>query len=118
MHEKNRRKHPRIYRPVKVNYYYGRNLYTESTMSLSMGGLYVKTRHPLEVGSLFMVDFTLPGFDNHFKVMGKVIWKKVAGDANGPPGMGIKFSEVPKDDRIVLLQYLAGSQITQHEYET
>ena len=116
MFEKNRRRHPRIYRPVEVNYYFGRNIYRESTLSLSMGGLYVKTSRPLEVGSLFMVEFTLPGFDNLFEIMGKVIWKKEKQDINGPPGMGIKFFNVPENDKRTLLQYLAGSQITQHEY--
>ena len=85
-------------------------------MSLSMGGLYVKTSQPLEIGSLFLVDFTLPGFDYLFKAQGKVIWEKMAEDAHGPPGMGIKFYDVPEDDKRTLLQYIVNSQITHQKY--
>jgi uncharacterized protein (TIGR02266 family) len=115
MHTGNRRRHPRIYRPVEVNYYFGNDSYTESTMSLSMGGLYVKTDRPLQVGTLFRVDFCLPGFDHPFKVRGQVIWKKEIPDTNGPPGMGIKFYDVHEDDKRALIQYLANSQLTRQE---
>jgi uncharacterized protein (TIGR02266 family) len=116
MYTENHRRHPRIHRPVEVNYYFGENLFKEFTRSLSMGGLYVKTAQPLEVGSLFCVDFNLPGFDHLFKVRGKVIWIKVAEDVNGPPGMGIKFLDVPESDKRTLLQYIAASQVTQQEF--
>ena len=88
----------------------------ESTMSLSMGGLYVRTYRPLEVDSMFLVDFTLPDFDHLFKTRGKVIWKKTAVDSNGPPGMGVKFIDVREDDKRALLQYLVGSQKTRQGY--
>jgi uncharacterized protein (TIGR02266 family) len=115
MYTNNHRRHPRIHRPVEVNYYFGENLFREFTMSLSMGGLYVMTAQPLEVDSLFRVDFNLPGFDHLFKIRGKVIWKKVAQDVNGPPGMGIQFFDVPESDKRTLLQYIAASQVTQQE---
>jgi uncharacterized protein (TIGR02266 family) len=116
MYTNNHRRHPRIYRPVEVNYYFGTDLFRESTMSLSMGGLYVKTAQPLEVDSLFLVDFNLPGFDHLFKIRGKVIWIKKAEDVYGPPGMGIKFFGVPESDKRTLLQYIAASQVTQQEF--
>jgi uncharacterized protein (TIGR02266 family) len=116
MYTNNHRRHPRIRRPVEVNYYFGENLFREFTMSLSMGGLYVMTAQPLEVDSFFRVDFNLPGFDHLFKIRGKVIWIKVADDVYGPPGMGIKFLEVPETDKRTLLQYLGASQITQQEF--
>jgi type IV pilus assembly protein PilZ len=111
----NRRRQPRIYLPVEVNYANGSDLVSEVTMSLSMGGLYVKTSQPLEIGSLFLVDFTLPGFDHQYKIKGKVIWVKTMEDAHGPPGMGIKFLNVPEENKRTLLQYLAASQVTQQE---
>ena len=116
MHTGNHRRHPRIYRPIEVNYHVGEESYRDSTMSLSMGGLYVKTDRPMEVGSLFHVDFTLPGFDYLFKAWGKVIWIKTVEDTHGPPGMGVKFLNVHDDDKRALLQYLAGSQMTKGGY--
>ena len=81
-----------------------------------MGGLFVKTAQPLQVGSIFVVDFNLPGFDHLFKIRGKVIWKKFAEDVHGPPGMGIKFFDVPEADKRTLLQYLGAAKITQQEF--
>ena len=115
MHTGNRRRYPRIYRPVEVYYYFGSDSYTESTMSLSMGGLYVKTDRPLQVGSLFRLNFSLPDFDHLFKVRGQVIWKKEVPDTYGPPGMGIKFYDVAEEDKRAIVQYLANSQLTRQE---
>jgi len=111
-----RRRHPRILRPVEVNYSVGNEFYSEHTVSLSMGGLYVKTSNPPKIGSIFLLDFTLPDFDHSFKIRGKVIWKKFTEDNNGPPGMGIKFMDAREDDKKALLQYLGYTQMTQKGY--
>jgi uncharacterized protein (TIGR02266 family) len=111
-----RRRHPRIYRPVKVNYSFEEELFTKPTMSLSMGGMYLKTVRPLEIGSIFPLDFTLPDFDHDFQIKGKVIWNKITEDEHGPPGMGIKFIDAREDDKKALLQYLGFSQMTQRGY--
>ena len=112
----NRRRHPRIYSPVEVNYHYGNELFSEFTVSLSMGGLYIKTFRPLETGSIFLLDFTLPDFTHCFRIRGKVIWKKFVEDKNGPPGMGIKFMDAREEDKKALLQYLAYTQVTLKGY--
>jgi len=116
MRFENRRRHPRIYRPIQVNYYFGDEFFSEHTISLSMGGLYVKTTRPLKVGSIFLLDFTLPEIDHPFRIRGQVIWKKFREDQNGPPGMGIRFMDSGEYDKKVLLQYLAHSQMTQKGY--
>ena len=116
MRLKNSRRHPRIYRPVEVNYHFGDELFREHTVSLSMGGLYIRTARPLKVGSMFQLDFTLPDLDHPFNIKGEVIWKKFVEDTNGPPGMGIKFMEAREDDKKALLQYLGHSQMTHRGY--
>jgi len=116
MHPKNKRRHPRIYRPIEVNYHFGDELFSEHTFSLSMGGLYVKTPRPLRTGSIFLLDFTLPGFDHPFQIRGEVIWKKFTEDQHGPPGMGIKFMDTQEEDKRALLQYLAHTQMTLKGY--
>ena len=75
-----------------------------------MGGLYVETKRPLEIGSVFPLDFTLPNFDHEFQLKGKVIWKKITEDEYGPPGMGVKFKNAREDDKKALLQYLGYSR--------
>ncbi len=116
MPSKIRRGHPRIYIPVEVNYYFGNELFREKTQSLSMGGLYVKTTRPLDIGSMFPLNFTLPEFDHPFEVSGGVIWKKTMEDKHGPPGMGIKFMDVREEDKKALLSYLGQTQMTQKGY--
>jgi len=116
MRHANIRRHPRIYRPIEVNYHFGDEFFREHTVSLSMGGLYVKTRRPLKVDSTFQLNFTLPDFQHIFQVRGKVIWKKFTEDQNGPPGMGIKFLDARKKDKNALIQYLATTQMTQKGY--
>ena len=116
MHSKNKRRHPRIYRPVEVNYHFDNELFSEHTFSLSMGGLYVKTSRPLKTGSIFLLDFRLPGFDHSFKIRGKVIWKKFIEDQHGPAGMGVKFMDSQEEDQKALVRYLAHTQMTQKGY--
>jgi len=116
MDPKNRRRHPRIYSPIEVNFNFENEIFSEHTVSLSMGGLYVKTSNPLEVGSIFPLDFTLPDYDHTFNVTGKVIWKKTTEDKNGPPGMGIKFMDARPQDKDALLHFLVRTQVTYKGY--
>lgn len=112
----NLRRHPRIYEPVEVNYYQGEHSFSASTKSLSMGGLYVKTDRPLDVGSLFLVDFSLPGCTHNFRIRGEVIWRKTSGDDHGPSGMGVRFLDVREDDKRAFLNYLGNAQVTRKGY--
>ena len=114
--KRNRRRHPRIYHPVEVNYRVGENSYSDYTRSLSLGGLYIKTDRPLRVGSIFQVGFTLPDIGHPFLAWGMVIWKKVIEDVHGPPGMGVRFYDMTPDDERAMLQYLALSQKTTKGY--
>ena len=116
MLQRNRRRQPRIYKSIEVNYLSGNEYYNEYTVSLSMGGLYVKTSGPLEVGVISPFGFTLPDSNHSFQIMGKVIWSKLAEDKNGPAGMGIKFADAQEEDKKALLQYLAHTQITMKGY--
>lgn len=113
---RNKRRYPRIYHPIEVNYRVGDNSYRDSTLSLSLGGLYIKTDRPLRVGSIFQVDFTLPEVGHPFLAWGMVIWKKVIEDAHGPPGMGVRFYDMTPEDERAMLQYIALSQKTTKGY--
>ncbi|MDF1535460.1 MAG: TIGR02266 family protein [bacterium] len=111
-----RRSFPRQETSVEVNYEHGMESFTDYTINLSLGGLYIKTTRPLETGSIITVDFTLPGFAYSFRIKGKVVWKKSAETDEGPPGMGIEFTELSKADEAILLQYIGRSQLTQKGY--
>lgn len=108
-----RRRYPRIDASIEVNFDYGMESFTEYTLNLSLGGLYIKTTRPLDMDALITVDFTLPGFDYSFRIRGKVVWKKSVETEEGPPGMGIEFTDVSKADEEALLQFVARSQLTQ-----
>ena len=108
-----KRRYPRIPASIEVNYDYGMESFTDYTLNLSQGGLYIKTTRPLDMGSLITVDFTLPSFDYSFRISGKVVWKKTVETEEGPPGMGIEFQDLSKDDEDTLIQFIARSQLTQ-----
>ena len=111
-----RRIHPRIDVSIEIFYDFGMETYTDFTVNLSPGGLYVKTNRPLDTGSIITAKFALPGFDHSFSILGKVVRKKSYENEEGPPGMGIQFLDQSSDDETVLLQYVASSQLTQKGY--
>lgn len=111
-----RRRLPRIATSIKVNFDHGMESFTEFTLNLSSGGLFIKTVQPLGIGSDITVDFTLPGFDHPFQIAGKIIWIRTVENSEGPPGMGIKFTNMQKVDEDILVQYVARSQMTRKAY--
>lgn len=111
-----RRIHPRINVSIEIFFDLGMESFTEFTINLSPGGLYVKTNRPLDIGSIITAKFALPGFDHSFNIQGKVVWKKTYENEEGPPGMGIEFIDQTRENEAVLLQYVARSQLTQKGY--
>lgn len=107
-----RRKFPRIDTSIKVNFDNGMESFTEFTLNLSLGGLYIKTIRPLAMDSVITVDFKLPGFEHTFSINGKIVWRKTEGTGEEPPGMGIEFMDLSSEDKQILIQYVARSQLT------
>lgn len=92
------RRHPRTSfseRVVLTHEQTTHNLYAES---LSEGGVYIRKKNPLPVGS--EIEVTLPLFDGPISVKGKVIYVKGlhADMFRIPPGMAIEFTNISEAD--------------------
>lgn len=116
MSKQDRRRFPRVETTIEVVYDFGVESFSEYTLNISQGGLYIKTARPLEVGSAIEAEFALPGLDHIFAIPGRVVWKKAVANEEGPPGMGIEFTELSATDRKFLNQFIGQSQLTQSAY--
>jgi uncharacterized protein (TIGR02266 family) len=70
--------------------------------NLSVGGLFVKTEEPLSTGQKTDLVIFLPDKKKKLEVSGKVVWsskeERVTAEGKLPPGMGIKFLNLAKED--------------------
>lgn len=76
--------------------------FASSYMSnISRGGVFIRTEEALNIDTVVKFKFTLPGDERVFKVLGMVVWSAPAG-GKGIPGMGIQFTEMSNEDRILI----------------
>lgn len=75
--------------------------------NLSVGGLFIKTEKPYSKGEQFMLDLQLPETSETLSVNCEVAWSRVGWDIDqNPPGMGVKFVDMPDEDRRKLSEYV------------
>ena len=104
-----RRKRIRINVTTRVTVAHGGDTHELYTEALSTGGIYVRKREPLPVGS--EVGVTLPLDGRTLSLTGRVIYVKgIFGEMfKVPPGMGIEFKDVSEDDLTHLSDYISRS---------
>ena len=91
---------------AEMRVYYGKShelLLTGYTVDISSGGLYIRTNIPLNVGDSLTLKFSLPGGHDDQVVLcrGSVAWvndEKNLSKKDMPPGMGVEFKELSKED--------------------
>jgi len=102
-----KRSHLRVSTSTKIRLSYdgsSEDLYSES---LSAGGIYIRKKNPLPVGSEVRVTFPLNG-GRELHVGGMVIYtKELFGDEfKVPPGMAVKFEGMTDGDAAVLKDHI------------
>lgn len=90
------RAHPRAPIELKVAYPRMNAFFADYTRDISKGGVFIKTEDPLEVGTEFEFQITLPRRPQALRLRGRVMWVGAGtGDrhstATGARGMGIQF---------------------------
>jgi type IV pilus assembly protein PilZ len=110
--EFSKRSAPRIPQVLSLVFKDRQSFFQAYTGNISTGGLFIKTDNPLSSGHRFLLKLQLPGIPDPMEIKCRVMWaRKVEnGEANRPPGMGIKFCEIPKEDYLRLKEYLATSE--------
>ncbi|MFH2219969.1 MAG: TIGR02266 family protein [Pseudomonadota bacterium] len=103
---------PRVDRSVFLTYQDNESFIKASMIkavagNLSVGGLFIKTEKPYNKGDQFMLDLQLPEISQTLSVSCEVAWSREGYDiSQNPPGMGVKFIEMPDKDRQILSEYV------------
>ncbi|MCA9624445.1 MAG: PilZ domain-containing protein [Myxococcales bacterium] len=99
----NRRKHPRLRFDIAIDIESGHSLYSARTRDVSEGGVFVKTRAPIKVGTEIHLRLNLNG--EHIAAMGEVMWQ--LDDSSGRRvGIGVQFTSLSPYAREVLRRAL------------
>ena len=69
---------------------------------ISRGGVFIKAKKPLAVGTLLKFEFILQDQSTLLHGVGRVVWRRDEGDAENPSGMGIKFIKMDPESRAVV----------------
>lgn len=104
------RKHIRVSINAKVTICHGADSYDMYAETISEGGMFIRCKDPLPVGTL--VDIILPvGGDEHIFLTGYVIYTKSmdAGSMNVSPGMAVEFVGVSEQDSRTLREFVNAS---------
>lgn len=103
--ESDRRQEARAAIELKVEYHRLNSFFYDYTKNISKGGTFIRTKHPLDVGTRFLFKLFIPTMGEPLVVWGEVRWVLREGDPVPPehqdggtePGMGIGF--VFEDDK-------------------
>ena len=101
------RRHPRIQKSLALTYQDHSGFVKAYTGNISQGGLFIRTKKPIEKGEDFLLKLTLPGIPNTLNITCNVRWvRKIQLDIHRPAGMGVQFCKMSSEDLTILKQYL------------
>lgn len=95
-HDSDRRQDNRSAIELKVEYQRLNSFFYDYTRNISRGGTFIRTRRPLEVGTVFLFKLVIPTLARPLELRGEVRWIRhehdPVEDGESPdPGMGIRF---------------------------
>jgi len=80
------------------------------SIDVSRGGMFIKSKTPLEIGTLLKFELQLKDESRLIQGVGRVVWTREpidAVDPAQPPGMGIKFIKMADESREVVDQVVS-----------
>jgi uncharacterized protein (TIGR02266 family) len=90
-----RRRQGRFSKKLKVAYATPKEFINSYIFNLSVGGLFIETKEPLDQGQMLNLKVFLPNKGENLDVTGEVMWSSrketATSERNYPPGMGVKF---------------------------
>ena len=93
-----KREHPRAVAKIEIEFKEIIDFVTSYLLSVSNGGLFVKTDDTCPMDSIVFLRFTMPGDTQPIEVEGKVVWRNMGRKGYFPKGMGIKFLKLKDAD--------------------
>lgn len=94
--------------PVQIDFTTGVQFYEGLELSLSRGGLFIKTESLLPIDTLLEAKCLIEDEDVSFKVSAKVIWLNPRETQGRPAGMGLKFFRLSTIQRQLLSDFMTG----------
>src|SRR5262249_25746610 len=103
----NRRRAPRYSVDLDVTMSSDHNFYAGFAENISSGGLFVATYVQRPKGDRMEIKLNLPGIPEPICAIGEVRWVRVFPErSNVPPGLGIRFVELPDVAREAIERFL------------
>jgi type IV pilus assembly protein PilZ len=85
---------------VRVEYSHVEDFLVDYTSNHTIGGMFIKTDRPLNVGARFVLRFQLPGTARAIETEAQVRWTlPVEVAAPMTPGMGVRFAPLSSQDK-------------------
>jgi uncharacterized protein (TIGR02266 family) len=75
-----------------------------TSKNIGVGGLFVATERPFQVGDRLAVEFSLPDLDRVVSVGAEVRWTRPA--ETGSAGIGVRFIRLPIVSAIAIQEYV------------
>jgi uncharacterized protein (TIGR02266 family) len=97
----NRRGSPRVVVGIPVSYRYGNTIAAALTLTLSRGGVAIRTTSPLAVGTSARVRFRPPGASGEIAAQARVAW------TDRRMGMGLAFTDIDPDAQARIDQFVS-----------
>jgi uncharacterized protein (TIGR02266 family) len=96
----NRRGSPRVVLGIPVSYRYGNTIAAALTLTLSRGGVAVRTTNPLAVGTSARVRLRPPGATGEIAAQARVVW------TDRRVGMGLAFTDIDPEAQAQIDRYV------------
>jgi len=110
------RKEPRYALHIKIRFGQERDkMFTDYTVNVNTGGLYVSSSRLLPVGTLLFVEFILPGNDKIINCKARVAWVNKGNSPikrDLPAGMGLGFIGISLEEMNVVRDYIKNEALT------
>jgi uncharacterized protein (TIGR02266 family) len=98
---------PRADVQVEVHYRTAQEFIAASSLNISGGGIFIRTREPLPLNQELHLRFTLPGIARPFSVQGLVVWTNPYPSRSGfASGMGIKFMDLDLESKKLIAGFV------------
>jgi uncharacterized protein (TIGR02266 family) len=103
----NRRRQPRFSVDLDVTMSSDHNFYAGFAENISSGGLFVATYVKRPRGDRMEIVINIPGRPEPIRAVGEVRWlRDYSEHSNVPPGLGVRFVELPEDDAKIIDDFL------------
>jgi Tfp pilus assembly protein PilZ len=97
--ESSMRENPRKPCLINANYKIQNQDYKSYILDISIGGVFIETNDKFTVGQNILLNFSLPNYQQPFKLNGTISW-------SSPRGFGVKFDQIPTQQGELLRSFV------------